>query len=314
MALETYCRWRSLSGLARRHIAGAAISLLLLSIPLAADASELRLAPETLTAWDQYVREANSRMQARLQSGCKFLWVDEEADRAARVRGGEILVAPIDQQNPRTVPSGLIHDWIAAAFIPNATISGTQAVIRDYGRYPDFYKPNVIEAKPIKLTENGDRFSMTLLNKSLFQRTALVNEYQSSSFNLDSRRQYSLSRTTRVQEIDDYGRANQREMPTDTGSGFIWRLYSISRLEERDGGVYVELEVIALSRDIPSQYRWLVDPIVRRVSKDAMITSLKQTSDAVRSSVQVASRTRSTPRPAAALHSSVPHPNPLNNR
>ncbi|MGA7414121.1 MAG: hypothetical protein WBW33_26850, partial [Bryobacteraceae bacterium] len=105
-----------------------------------------------------------------------------------------------------------------------------------------------------------------------------------------------------------------REMPPDTGSGFIWRLYSISRLEERDGGVYVELEVIALSRDIPAPYQWFVDPIVRRVSKDAMITSLKQTSEAVRSSVQEANRTRSVPRPAAALHSYVSHQNPLSNR
>jgi hypothetical protein len=96
-----------------------------------------------------------------------------------RVRAGEILVAPVDQQNPKGVPSGLIHDWIAATFIPNTTLCGIQAVIRDYGRYRDFYKPNVIEAKPIKLSEDGDRFSMTLLNKSLFQRTALVNEYQS---------------------------------------------------------------------------------------------------------------------------------------
>jgi hypothetical protein len=217
-------------------------------------------------------------------------------------------------KNPKAVPSGLIHDWIAATFIPDATLWGIQAVIRDYGRYQDFYKRNVIEDKPIKLSEDGDRFSMTLINKSLFQRTALVNEYQSNSAKLGSRRLYSVSHTTRVQESDDYGRADQRKMPPDTGSGCIWRLYSISRLEERDGGVYVELEVIALSRDIPSQYRWFVDPIVRRVCKDAMITSLRQTSDAVRSSVQEASRTRSMPRPATALHSYMSHQNPLSNR
>jgi hypothetical protein len=278
---------------------------------MALKASELRLKPETIIAWDQYVREANSRMQARLQPGCKFLWIDEQPGRTGRVRSGEILVAPIDQRNPKTVPSGLIHDWIAATFIPNVTLGGVQSVIRDYGRYPDYYKPNVIEAKPLKLSDDGDRFSMTFLNKSLFEDTALVNEYQSTSVNLGSGRIYSLSRTTRVQEIDDYGREGQREMSPDTGSGFIWRLYSISRLEERDSGVYIELEIIALSRDIPSSYRWFVEPIVRRVSKDAMITSLKQTSEAVRTSVQEARRTRSLPRPATALHSYVSHQNPL---
>jgi hypothetical protein len=34
--------------------------------------------------------------------------------------------------------------------------------------------------------------------------------------------------------------------------GLIWRLYSVVRLEERDGGGYMDVEVVALSRDIPA--------------------------------------------------------------
>jgi hypothetical protein len=283
----------------RSRIATVAAAVLIVFAPFALGASELKLKPETLNAWDDYIREVNSRMQARLQPGAKFLWLDEEAGRVGRARAGEILVAPIDGHIPKAVPSGLIHDWISATFIPNATLGAIEAVIRNYGRYPDVYKPTVIEAKAMNLSEDGDRFSMTLLNRSLFQHTALVNEYQSSSFRLGAHRTYSMSRTIRVQEIDDYGRSSQREMPPDTGSGYIWRLYSISRLEERDGGVFVELEVVALSRDVPASFRWLVDPIVRRVSKDAMITSLKQTSDAVHSSVQEANRERSGCSPGA---------------
>ena len=54
------------------------------------------------------------------------------------------------------------------------------------------------------------------------------------------------------------------------------------RLEENDGGVYVEIEAVALSRDIPPALRFLVDPIVRRVSRSALLTSLEQTENAVR--------------------------------
>jgi hypothetical protein len=63
--------------------------------------------------------------------------------------------------------------------------------------------------------------------------------------------------------------------------GLIWRLSSITRLEERDGGVYAELEAVALSRDIPAAFRILVTPIVRRVSRDSMETSLHQTKRAL---------------------------------
>ena len=265
--------------------------LVLLSLPVGMDAGQLR--PATLQGWDQYVQQANARMRARLQPAGHFLWIDEEPGRRERVRGGEILVAPIDEHIPKAVNSGLIHDWIAATFLPNTTIAEILTVIRSYDRYPEFYKPYVMEAKPLSQAGEEDRFSMTLLNKSLFQRTALENDYETTYFKLSPSRTYSVSHTTRVQEIDDLGRPSQHEMPVDTGSGYIWRLCSFSRMEEADGGVYVELEAIALSRDVPGAFRWFVDPIVRRVSKDAMTTTLKQTSDAVHSSVEAANRTRS---------------------
>jgi hypothetical protein len=264
--------------------------LILLYLPVGLNAGELR--PATLQAWDQYVELAKARMQARLQPAGQFLWIGEQPGGRERVRAGEILVAPIDEHIPKGVPSGLIHDWIAAAFLPNTTIAEILRVTRNYDRYPEFYKPYVMEAKPLSQKEEEDRFSMTLLNKSLFQRTALENDYETTYFRISSSRACSVSHTTRVQEIDDLGRPNQHEMPVDTGNGYIWRLCSFSRMEEADGGVYVELEALALSRDVPGAFRWFVDPIVRRVSKDAMTTTLKQTSDAVHSSVEAANRTR----------------------
>jgi len=51
--------------------------------------------------------------------------------------------------------------------------------------------------------------------------------------------------------------------------------------EERDGGVQLELEALALSRDIPVMMRWLVNPCVNRLSINSMTTTLQQTRDAV---------------------------------
>ncbi len=272
------------------RIPSLSVLLLLVFLPFALRAEQLK--PETLHAFDQYVQQADARMQARLQPGSSFLWVDESPGRKQVVRGGEILVAPIGEHCPKSVPNGLIHDWIAAVFLPDTTLADVLSVVRDYDRYTEFYKPYVMEAKPFSKEEQEDRFSMTLLNKSIFQRTALDNDYETTYFRLSPKRLYSLSHTTRVQEIDDLGRPSQHEMPVDTGNGYVWRLYSISRMEEQDGGVYVEMEAIALSRDIPGAFRWFVDPIVRRVSKDAMITTLKQTSDAVHSTVEAAKHAR----------------------
>ncbi len=84
-----------------------------------------------------------------------------------------------------------------------------------------------------------------------------------------------------MQEIRHYGQPGAQAFPCDQGSGYIWRIYSFARFEQRDSGVYVELEVIVLSRDIPVAVRWVVNPIVRRVSKNAMMISLRQMEEAV---------------------------------
>lgn len=254
----------------------------------ASHAAELK--PETVKMWDDYVQTANSRMENRVRGKTKFLWIDDAPDRYRRVHAGEILISPVGEPNPKRVPSGLIHDWIGAAFIPGADLNDVLTVSRDYERYKDFYSPTVVDAKPLSRGLSEDQFSMVLLNKSLLTRTALDSEYKATYIHLDKRRWYSIAHSTRVQEIQDYGDAGERELPPGVGHGYLWRVQTFSRLEERDGGVYIELEVIALSRDIPPALRWIADPIVRRASKGALLTSLGQTRKAVLSSVEVARR------------------------
>ena len=246
------------------------------------------LEPTTLKAWDAYVESAKIQMEQRLSPGNTFLWVDEEPERLARVRAGEIAVSPVGPQNPQKVPSGLIHDWVGSAFIAGVTLQDVLQVVRDYGQYKELYQPGVVDSRVIDTAETKDRFSMLLIHKSTFLKTALDADYESRYVHIDDRRIYSVSRATRIQEIDDYGSRAQRIVPEDEGKGIIWRLFSITRYAERDGGVYVELEAIGLSRDIPASLRFLVEPIVRRVSRASLSTSLRQTENAVRSRAELA--------------------------
>lgn len=241
------------------------------------------LKQETVSAWDAYIQAANTRMEERIHSG-RFLWTDENPDRVRRVRAGEVLVAPGAEHNPINVSQGLIHDWIGATFLPNAKLEEVLAVVRDYARYKQFYAPSVVDSRCVgEPGGNDDKFAVILLNKSLFLKTALDSEYESSYVQLDGKRWYDISHSTHLQEIQDFGQPGERRLPADQGSGYIWRLYTVTRFEERDGGVYVEVEAIALSRAIPKSVRWFVNPIVRRVSKNALLISLRQTADAVHS-------------------------------
>ena len=266
--------------------------LLILLFPALLGAASLE--PAAAQEWEGYVAAANMRMEERLRPDHVFLWVDEEPNRLAKVRAGEIVVSPVGPRNPEKVPSGLIHDWIGAAFIPDATINDVLNVVRDYSRYKELYQPTVIDSRAMETGETQDRFSMLLINKSVFLKTALDVDYKSRYVHLDDRRVYSMSSATRIQEMDDYGTPAQRLLPEDEGKGILWRLFSITRYAERDGGVYVELEVIGLSRDIPGSLRWLVEPVVRRVSRSSLSTSLRQTRNAVHLRTELAKTGGST--------------------
>ena len=253
--------------------------LSLVVIPVASQGAELK--KETQQAWDAYIQTANSQMVGRTHGS--FLWVDEVPDRSHSVHNGEILVSPIGQQNPKPVPFGLIHDWIGAAFIPNARLEDVLSAARDYGHYKEFYKPNVIDSKSLGTAGACDKYVMLMANHEIIASTALEGEYEACYHQLDNRRWYSIAHTTRMQEIRRYAEPGAQPLPSDQGSGYIWRIYSFARFEERDGGVYVELEAIVLSRDIPVAVRWAVNPIVRRISKNAMLTSMRQMEEAVNS-------------------------------
>jgi len=120
-----------------------------------------------------------------------------------------------------------------------------------------------------------------MLNKAAVTKFALDTDFHGTYRRLDDNQWYSVSYTTSVREVENYGLADEHEAPANTGRGLIWRLYSISRFEQRDGGVYVELEAVALSRDVPGALRWLVDPIVRRTSRSSMQVSLQKMEGAV---------------------------------
>ncbi len=264
------------------------LALLAAGVPGLLGAIELQ--PATLKAWDDYVQNAALRMQTRLDGRHRFLWIDEEPGRRAHLQRGEILVAPVAGHGAQTVPDGLIHDWIGATFIPNATLDELFAVVHDYGRYKDYYRPVVADSKVMACTAAEQRFSMVWQHKIMFVNAAIEGRYQAHDFTVDARRGYSIASTTAVREIEAYGQSGERLLPDGEGNGFIWRMHSIARYEERDGGVYLELEAIALTRDIPPSLRWMVNPVVNHLSVNSMTTSLRQT----RSAVQGVTASRAT--------------------
>ena len=239
-----------------------------------------QLSPRTLDAFGAYIRQAETEMQQMLQEREPFLWSQQQAERSQKVGQGQVVAQFWSGRGPVKVPSGLIHDWIAAAVISDSTIREILAVLQDYDNHKNIYKPEVIDSKLIQRDDNDFQIYLRLLKKKIIT-VVLDTDHEVHYRPVDRTRWVCRSYTTRIAEVENVGRPDQRILPPDTGYGFLWRLYSYWRFEERDGSVIVECRAISLTRDVPFGLGWAIEPIIQKLPKESLINTLEATRQAL---------------------------------
>jgi hypothetical protein len=98
---------------------------------------------------------------------------------------------------------------------------------------------------------------------------------------LGTTRATSKSYSTRIAEVQNADRSDEHELPVGNDHGYIWRLYSYWRIEEEDGGVYIQVESVGLSRPIPWAFAWLINPLTRGIPREVLSRLLNATRAAV---------------------------------
>jgi hypothetical protein len=235
------------------------------------------LKPQTAADFDAYMRKAEARLS---NAQGPFLWVDADPERKRQVQRGTVLAQPWNKQGDIEIHDGLVHDWVGAAFIPGVTLEQVLALVKDYDRHKYIYKPEVVDSK--LRSHQGDDFKIYLrLIKKKVLTVTLNTEHDVHYSQIDAKRVRSQSYTTRIAEVDNAGQKDERELPPGKGHGFLWRLNSFWRFEERDGGVYIECEAISLTRDVPTGLGWLINPIIRNLPKDSLVNTLTATRQAL---------------------------------
>ncbi len=246
---------------------------------MAQAAEPVQLHQATLKAFTDYVRAAETGMERTRAEG-PFLGCDTAPERVAQLREGKLAAEFWSGKRPIKVPDGLIHDWIGAAFISGATVAQVLATIQQYDRHKELYRPEVIDSK--LLSRNGDEFDIYLrVLKKKVLTVVLDTDHHVRYYALDAARWCCDSATTRICEVEDAGKPDETVGPPDAGYGYLWRLNSYWRFQERDGGVYVECRAISLTRDIPRALRWIIEPIVRKLPRESLLKTLEATRRAV---------------------------------
>jgi hypothetical protein len=260
-----------------------------LAVVSRAPAADLK--PKTTEAFDKYVAVTEARMAEELKPGGKFLYPDHPApnpseemrDAYNRLKQGEIL---IERQETTLngkdveVPDGMVHHWVGVVFIPGANLEQTLAVVKDYDHRAELYKPEVIAARTI--SHQGDDYKIFLrLYQKRFTTVVFNTEYAVHWGQVDAKKLYSNSISTRVAEVVDPKKPDGAEVPVGHGNGYLWRLNTYWRFEEKDGGVFVQCEVLSLTRDIPFGLAWLIKPLVTKIPRQSLDRALGRTREVV---------------------------------
>jgi len=239
----------------------------------------VQLNPRTLEAFDAYIHHAETEMEQTLHGRGPFLWSQQTPERAQEVDRGHVAAHFWSGQGPVKVPKGLIHDWIAAAFIPDSNIQEIVAVIQEYDNHKNTYKPEVIDSKLISRDDKDFQVYLRLLKKKIIT-VVLDTDHEVHYCPVDQTHWVCRSYSTRIAEVENAGSPEERVLQPDTGYGFLWRLYSYWRFEERDAGVVVECRAISLTRDVTFGLGWAIEPIIEKLPKESLINTLEATRQA----------------------------------
>lgn len=251
----------------------------------AAGLPELRTA--TLRSFQSYVTAADLRNRESLRTGA-FLWIDELSEEArkeaqTKLQQGGVAVKQLhgkDNGVTPDIPGGMIHDWQGIVFIPGARLDEVLAFLQDYNNHATYYAPDV-ERSRIE-SRDGDHFQVFMRFRRHKVVTVVLNTEQDITYFHDSpTRAHSRSKAIRIREVADPGTASEKEKSPEEENGFLWQMDTWWRMEERDGGVYVQNEAITLTRDIPTGLGWLIGPFVTSIPKETLEFTLGATRKAV---------------------------------
>jgi hypothetical protein len=266
----------------KRDINLFAILLICVAFSQFARAAELK--QKTASAFDHYVAATEARFANELRPGGYFLYIDalnpeQKSAAYAQLKQGEILVEKLETKAPGVssdIPDGMVHHWVGLIFIPGATLASTLPVVKDYDRRAELYKPDVIASRTT--SHHGDDFTMFLrLRQKKFTTVVFNTDYAVHWGRVSANEAFSNSISTRIAEVKDPDKPDGEELPVGTGHGYLWRLNTYWRFEEKDGGVYLQCEAISLTRDMPAGLSWLLKPLVTSIPKASLNRALGQT-------------------------------------
>lgn len=235
----------------------------------------VEMRPETFRTFSQLFEDHLQEFRRSLQEGSNTF--EQQLGSMESLPGsGESL---IEELKAPKLKGGLLHNWVGAVFIPNSKVDRVLGLLTDYNRHKDLYA-GVLESRVIY--REGDRIKVFLRLKRKKVLTAILDtEHEAQIERRGPSEALLISRSTRINEVRDFGEKDQRLLPQGKDSGFMWGLHAYWYLQQKGDGVLAQCYTLSLSRDIPWGLNWVVGPIVSSLPRAALRETLEATRESL---------------------------------
>jgi hypothetical protein len=236
--------------------------------------------PAAVAAFNAYINPVESRLARQHQSRNDFL-ARLTAQDEKRLQQGELIIEPITPLTGSPLPGALLHDWRGTAFVAGAKVADFERLMRDIAAYPQHFSPQVLQARV--LMQQGDHLqAMMRVRQKHILTVVMDTSYDITFGRLDEPHGYSISRSTKISEIGSPGTSDEHVLSADEEHGFLWRLNTYWSYEERDGGLYMQIESVSLTRSVPTGLNWVVQPFIEKIPRESLEFTLRSTCNALR--------------------------------
>jgi hypothetical protein len=243
--------------------------------------------PAAVSAFNSYSKAVESRLAQQHRSPNTFLApaASDPEGAETRLRQGEVIIEKNTEKltlsTGANLSGALLHHWRGTAFVPGAKAADFERLLRDFNSYPQHFSPQVLQAKV--LTREGDRMQAWMRVRQRHIITVVMDTTYDISFGeLDMEHGYSISESTRIAEIEAAGTDAEHTLSAQEDHGFLWRLNTFWSYAERDGGLYLQIEAISLTRSIPRGVGWAVQPYVESIPRESLGFTLRSACNSLR--------------------------------
>ncbi len=236
-----------------------------------------------VSAFDSYSKSVEARLAQQHRSGRAFLAPVASDPKSAevRLRQGELIIEQLTPSVSADFSGALLHHWRGTAFAPGAKAADFERLMRDFNAYPQNFSPQVLQARILR--QDGDHMQAWMRVRQHHVITVVMDTtYDIRSGHLDAQHGYSVSRSTRIVEIASPGTRAERSLSANEEHGFLWRLNTYWSYEERDGGLYLQIEAVSLTRSVPTGLGWAVGPFVESIPRESLEFTLRSACSALR--------------------------------